>query len=240
MRFHAVFCLMFILAMNPLGLRAEMSAKSYMEEGNRLMQEEKYDDAVAAFQSAIQLAPKIPQIHNALGVAYLQMEGRFHDALAAFESALKIDPKNADAYFNIGLAYQEYQLDPISAKEYFQKAIDKNPRFIRAYYALGMIYLTEEQDPETALKYFDSSLKLNPNFSPSYFGLGISNILLGRPEKALKPITMLRQLNQDHLAMTLEAMMRGEGLFVKEETAASAEGENQAPTPPDGQDPVLF
>ena len=59
-----------------------------------------YDEALAAFQSAIQLDPKDAAPHNGIGNVYRALR-QYDQALAAYQRALELDPKDAYPHNNM-------------------------------------------------------------------------------------------------------------------------------------------
>ncbi len=78
----------------------------YYGLGWTFFDEEQYDQAIAAFQNAISIAPKFKEAHNHLGVVYIK-QGKYLEAIVALEEAINIDEAFKEAYFNLALAYLE-------------------------------------------------------------------------------------------------------------------------------------
>ena len=69
-----------------------------------LSKEEKYQEAISAYQKAIALDPKLPGIHLNLGLAEFKL-GRFPEAVAPLKAALAADPNNFQARTLLGMSY---------------------------------------------------------------------------------------------------------------------------------------
>jgi len=82
------------------------SARAYEldRKGQQLYREKKYDQALEAFQQAVQLKPNDPVLLNNLGFIYYKMN-RYDDALAWLEKTLAADPKRKEAHGNIAELY---------------------------------------------------------------------------------------------------------------------------------------
>jgi Tfp pilus assembly protein PilF len=59
-----------------------------------------YDGAIADFDAALKLAPNIPEIYNARGIAY-EKSGDYEAAMVNYEYALHLNPNSAEALHNI-------------------------------------------------------------------------------------------------------------------------------------------
>ncbi|MEM6426124.1 MAG: tetratricopeptide repeat protein, partial [Cyanobacteria bacterium P01_D01_bin.128] len=64
----------------------------------------RYDDAIAAYQQAINLDPKDAYPYNGLGDVY-RVQGRYDDAIAAYIKAIELDSKYAYSKLSLGLVH---------------------------------------------------------------------------------------------------------------------------------------
>jgi len=195
----------------------------------RLMNEGDYDNAVKNFQKVIDLNPNIAELHNLIGIAYLQRKETIGSAVHAFEEAVRLDPNLADAYNNLAIIYSGHIDDLSLAEEYFKKAIEKKPDFARAYFGLGWLYMTRLQEIEKAVPFLEKAVEYNPDHPESLYFLGIAYVTIGDRHKALMPISRLRLSGHNDLAQTLEAMIEQDSNLVRKKVLES----NQQ-TPPSG------
>ncbi|MGM0556901.1 MAG: VWA domain-containing protein [Myxococcota bacterium] len=95
-----------------------------VDRGNRLVEEEKYEEALEAYQQAEKETPARPELHYDLGLAYLGAED-FENAREAFARALSTDDPQLefDALFNLGLA--------LSGQEKWQEALETYKQALR-------------------------------------------------------------------------------------------------------------
>jgi tetratricopeptide (TPR) repeat protein len=93
-----------------LGCSGE-SPEKYMQAGFADFQQQKYDEAIANYQKAIQLQPRDAAAYNMIGMAYRfkynkQPVPEFRQKeMAAFGKAIEIDPKNWVAMTNLANDY---------------------------------------------------------------------------------------------------------------------------------------
>lgn len=85
---------------------AQQAGEAY-DQAVKLQQAQKYDDAIALFQKAVNLEPKEASYSYALGTAY-QAKGDYDDAVTWYQKAIVLDPKNKD--------YQKLLNDCLTAK----------------------------------------------------------------------------------------------------------------------------
>ena len=106
--------------------------EKYMQEGIAHFQKQEYDQAIASYQKAIQLAPKSATAYNLLGMAYRFKYNQLRNPelraqeIGAFEKAVEIDPKYWVAMINLGVTYYD-QGDMAKAAALFKKALSLNP-----------------------------------------------------------------------------------------------------------------
>lgn len=84
---------------------AAHDAMSLARAGRAYLQQEKFDDALAALNEALRLDPKNAQVRNARGYAYLRLH-QYREALADFNEALRLNPNYANAHRNLEVAMQ--------------------------------------------------------------------------------------------------------------------------------------
>ena len=225
-----IFLILWMLPLSLSGL-AEPAA-DYLREGAQHMAQREYEEAVESLEKARDQNPNAPEIHNILGVAYLNIED-LEKAQASFEKAIQIKPGYAEAYFNLGVTYAQHRQDPLSAKEYFEKAFVLDPGYAPAYHALALVYLTGTNDPRRAAELFEKTIALEPDMAQAYFGLGMAYLMQGKGEQTLKPISELRRLNNETYAVALESLLRGDGVFMnKVAPSENAGAQAGSPVPP--------
>jgi len=190
-------------------LQAETLQETY-GKGMAYLQAGEEDKAIEVFEQAIESNPEMPQLYNALGVAYAQKEGGFRNACKAYEEALRLDPTYAEAYFNFGLISIAVAKDTEKAEELFKKAVQFDSKFSKAYASLGWLYLTEKQDLKNAGKSFRRAVRISGQDANALYGLGLVYFLEGKQERVLGPISKLRALNREDLAVTLEGKLSEE------------------------------
>ncbi len=69
---------------------------SLVEQGNSLLNEGKFEEALGFFEQALLLDQKNPELWNYKGVA-LRSIGRYDEAIECFNKSLEIDPRDKKA-----------------------------------------------------------------------------------------------------------------------------------------------
>jgi len=78
---------------------APVSAAEYQARGRKLIQEEKYREALDPLTQAVKLDPFLSAGFNARGYAYFRMK-QYPEAIADFDRAIRLNPTYTNAYVN--------------------------------------------------------------------------------------------------------------------------------------------
>src|SRR5260370_12769552 len=154
----------------------QKSKEQWLDEGNQLYDRAHYQEALQAYERAIQLDPNFAEAHDARGDALSSLE-RSQEALAAYEQAIQLDPNYAHAY------EQSIRLDPSCASTYngegntlydlnhyqealaaYEQAIQLDPKLAYAYDGKGWA-LWKLKHYREALEAFQLALVFNPHYA---------------------------------------------------------------------------
>jgi tetratricopeptide (TPR) repeat protein len=149
-------------------------------------QENRYDDAIKAYETVALIARSSPRIAAGalLNAGNIYMgTGRFDKAAASFRSSISIDPGLAEAHNALGEALGElkqYQ----SALRAFQQAVNLDGSFVRARYNIGVTY-----DRLGQMKYAEFVYRIlirdHPDFPLGYDSLAVVLSKSGRAREAI-------------------------------------------------------
>jgi tetratricopeptide (TPR) repeat protein len=101
------------------------------DKGMELIGQQRYEEAIQAFSTAIEIIPGDYQAYNYRGVAWA-LSGKYDKALADYNKALEIRPRYAEAYNNRGFTRTQ-QGDLSNAINDYGRALEINPFFVDAY-----------------------------------------------------------------------------------------------------------
>jgi tetratricopeptide (TPR) repeat protein len=107
--------------------------------GGILGDDNRTNEAIMHYETALQLQPNFPAIRGYLGVVYAQV-GRYDDALRMYSEALKQNPNDHVIHMNLGVTYvhlKEYD----KAIEEYTTALQINPQYTLALQNLTRILL---------------------------------------------------------------------------------------------------
>jgi tetratricopeptide (TPR) repeat protein len=128
--------------------------------GTALSGEQKYNQSIAAFQSAEAAAPSAVQPMASL-VGTLLRAKQTDKAMSFLQDVLKTNPTNAEALVLLG-SVQLAKNAPDQAMTSFKTAIAKQPKDAVGYRALADLYLSQKND-DAALKVIQAGLKEQPD-----------------------------------------------------------------------------
>lgn len=96
------------LAMSVVGCGGpeEGTAEWYLDRGNELAEEGRYEEAIEEYTKAIEIDPDYAAAYNNRGYAYDEL-GEYQQAIDDYTKAIEIDPDCADTYNNRGYTYRE-------------------------------------------------------------------------------------------------------------------------------------
>ena len=83
---------------------SEISATNWSEIGRQAIDANRWNEAINAYDKALELNPNDASAFNNRGFAYSNL-GKYRQAILDYDRAIELNPKDADAYYNRGNAY---------------------------------------------------------------------------------------------------------------------------------------
>jgi tetratricopeptide (TPR) repeat protein len=170
----------------------------------------RYDDAIAAYQKAIDIKP----IGNTYGlIAQISAEtNHLSLAVAQFTEAIKMDPTDPELHYGLGQVYALMNDTENAMKEYetaLSVAGTENSAYQRLarriatrknviYARIGELYGKQGND-EKALEYYQKAITEDPYYADAYFNVGIALGNSGRTAEAIAAYEKAVQLAPVHL-----------------------------------------
>ncbi len=131
------------------------------------------DQAVEAYEQAIELAPEKTFIWGHLGNLYSQL-GQYQEAVEAFLNTLEHNPVDSVAWNSLGNAYVNIgQID--EAIDAYRKALELNDRLVDPWMSLGSLFKQQNLSAD-AIKAYQKATELDSNNAQAWNEL--SNIYL--------------------------------------------------------------
>jgi len=167
--------------------------------GRTKYNENRFEEAVVAFQRCLKLDDKHVKAEDNLGLSY-QALGRLDDALQAYRNAIDWQSdakvKNPGPFIDIGGLFLETN-QPEKAVEYLQKALEIAPDDPKAHQQLGKAYFNLNNLPK-ALDELEKAAQLAPNNAPVHYILAQVYRKQGLGEKAKGEFDRYTKLSETH------------------------------------------
>ena len=176
----------------------------WVDKGLKHISQQRYDKAIKAFSTAIEIIPGDYQAYNYRGVAHA-LKGEFDKAIADYDKALKIRPRYAEAYNNRGFARtQKGNLQ--GALNDYSRALEINPFFVDAYNNKAWIMATAAdkryRNGAKAIILAQKSVELNPSvasldtLAAAYAAVGNFELAVETQKKAIQKLLLADQTSE--------------------------------------------
>jgi tetratricopeptide (TPR) repeat protein len=171
------------------------SPEPYFQLGKGLAQRARWDEAVAAYRTAIELGGGTASTHTGLGYA-LEGQGKPAEAVACFRRAIELDSAAAGRHVNLGRALRKLaKLDEAVAS--YQKAIELDPKRGEYHSAIGLVRAQQGKLVEaTAL--FRTAIALDPKDVAAHHNLGVALNNQGKVDEAIASYRAAIELDPKH------------------------------------------
>jgi tetratricopeptide (TPR) repeat protein len=178
-------------------LRQDPKPEYLYSLGTALRQQGQFDDALKAFDKAIQLKPDKAELWVGLGTALIDLVRR-DEALLAFQHALKLNPQHWNAAYQCGLLLREAgRLE--EALAHIDLARDLHPDQLLVLELRAAVYFGLRQFEE-ALTDSRRAHAINPDNAENCNNIGAALQQLGRDEEALPWFDRTLDLRPDYIA----------------------------------------
>jgi tetratricopeptide (TPR) repeat protein len=164
-------------------------------KANKLYAENKFEEAVAAYEEAIKLNETQWGYFFNLGLAYKKMK-KMDEAKGAFRKALELNPNSYSSNKELAEALgveENYE----EAKKYFLKATELSPDDADALYNLGVVSTNLGQSEE-ALQAFLKAVEIKEDHPDALYQLGTIFIGQNNTEEAIKNLEKFLDIAPDH------------------------------------------
>lgn len=152
-----------------------------------------YEEAIAQFQTAIQLDPEMARAYDNLGLCLFY---RNQNALAVenFQKAITLDAKAAWPHINLAAVLQ-VQGSLQEAESHLREAIQLEPGIASAHFQLGNV-LNSKGDAQTAIEQYKQAAQLDVKYAEPHFALARLYRRLGENSLAEQEVQIYSRLHQ--------------------------------------------
>ncbi|NEQ81389.1 MAG: tetratricopeptide repeat protein [Moorea sp. SIO2I5] len=169
-----------------------LTVDDYINQGHALWIENRYEDAIASYEKALQLQPDSDVAWSGKGQA-LQRLKRYEESLATHAEAIKINPNNFRSWFGQGytLRYMEHYEEALIS---YDQVIQLNPDFHHAWNhrAYALIKLGRYQEAWDSL---ERVRQVKSNSSNLYYNEACYYALNGEIDSAIASLKQAMSLN---------------------------------------------
>jgi Tfp pilus assembly protein PilF len=144
------------------------TAATYLEKGDALRAEGRWEEALQCYQKVVELDPENWLAHHHAGDCCFEKQD-LEKAKAFYEPAIRLNPSFYWSYCNLGRSLSK-QGKIEEATIYLQKAIEVTSNFSQAYLHLEDIYLKQEKW-ENRLALYEQAIDVEPENLWGYIGL---------------------------------------------------------------------
>ena len=159
--------------------------------GNNFEKSKQYDNAIKAFERAVDLKKDFYQAHSNLATIYKNKKQNDEKAIYHYDQAIYYN-KNFDSAWSNKSSLLDEIGDLEAALKCIKVAIKINPNNAEALYNYGNI-LNQLGDIETAIEFYKKSIKLDDTKVDPKWNLAISNLLNGNFADGWKQFETRRQ-----------------------------------------------
>lgn len=130
-------------------IREKTIGENYYHAGNKFFEDGLYDDALDAYQQALDKNPYL--IHARRGIARTLMQlNRYEEALSVFNNVITQEPDFAASYANRGILHDRLQSYTAAIADY-EKAIQLDPELAKGPSWLTRFLRNQAEKPPTIL-----------------------------------------------------------------------------------------
>jgi len=190
-------------ALANLGPDPLAALSEYVEDGNRLYKQRRFEEAIAAYGKFEKEQPDAHLIHYYTGICYQQME-QFDTAQAEFEKVVEGFQKEGAAESGQVRSQVLFTLAELLAERgqreealgYFRASLEADPYNEKVAYNLGDLCFALQRGEE-AVEYLQSALDIRPSWSEPLLKLGYVYLNLEQYSQAESSFRKYLELNPE-------------------------------------------
>src|SRR6266446_5200158 len=189
-------------------VRRGITAEQYNKQGDEFFTAEEYDDALEAYNKAVQLKPIASAFYH-IGWIYNDRD-QFMQAIEPLSQAARLRADYAEPHQELGYAYYKLGRSHEAIPEY-QNAISLKPDYGLAYLGLGDVYFNQTKQYAPAMNAYREGVRYKTDNATAFYNLawcynelGYANRMLGGQQP--KGSARARQLFNEAITAYREAV----------------------------------
>jgi serine/threonine protein kinase/Tfp pilus assembly protein PilF len=169
-------------------------AYKYYMEGREYVRKFFWDEALAAFEKAVEIDPEFASAYRFLSEVHLNI-GNHEAHVVALQKAMDLSHRTTERErFVIEMDYAwRIERDDDKVLRALQEMAKKFPRDKRSYMNLGALYYNK--DPNKSIEAYSKALELDPNLGNAHLYIGYEYLGMGNFTKAVEHIKEYVALN---------------------------------------------
>jgi tetratricopeptide (TPR) repeat protein len=171
-------------------------AMEFFQKGNAAFLQGNYEEAIAAYDQAIEYKPDYYQAWSNRGSTLFQRRN-YEEALQSYDRALELKSEYPEAWNNRGsvlVKMKQYQ----DALPSYKKALQLKPNYYEAWKNLGLVWQEMEQ-PKKAIQAYKKALKIKPDYVDAWYNLAQLLQHLKKHQAALDAYQKVSQFAPEHI-----------------------------------------
>jgi tetratricopeptide (TPR) repeat protein/tRNA A-37 threonylcarbamoyl transferase component Bud32 len=163
----------------------------YIHIGDALCDQERWDEAFAAYGKVIELDPQANAFRNR-GLAWYNKKD-YDKAIQDYNEAIRLDPNYAYAFHNRGLAWYNKK-DYHKAIHDYTEAIRLDPKYAGAFNSRGVAWYYKKAY-DKAIEDYNEAIRLNPKYAGAFNDRGLAWYYKKAHDKAIEDYNEAIRLN---------------------------------------------
>jgi tetratricopeptide (TPR) repeat protein len=180
--------------------------------GNYYFAQQEYEQAIAHYKKAVEVAPNYSPAYNILGYSYRQ-QGNYQEAEQAFKKYVELipnDPNPYDSYAELLLKMGRFE-DSIAQ---YRKALAMDSYFVPSHFGISadLMYLGKPDQAAAELQKMAGQARNDGELRTAYFGLAVVAVDSGKLDKAVQHIESqfaVAEKKNDVAAMAADLQAKG-------------------------------
>jgi predicted Zn-dependent protease len=164
------------------GLVITDEMKAALTKGNSLFDQQKYQEAAAAYQAIVDATPEIYLVYKNIGNCWFELQD-YAKAEEAYKKILDKEPNNSEILLLVGNCYANRN-ETDKAMEWYNKIEFDKITDPTVLYNIG-IALTKQSRQEDAVRYYKKAVELQADFLDGLYQLGLTYLALGKNPEAI-------------------------------------------------------